>query len=166
MNNPICPCIFIKKNKKKTRFSVIDVYVDDLTLIRTLAELIRTTKHFKKEFEMKNLGNFFFILACRSSISLLEFHQLSYTKKILKRFYMDKTHFLSSLMVVHSLDVKKYSFRPCENGEELLGPKAPYLSAVGALMYLANYTRSDTSFFCQFISQVQFCSNPKTFERY
>ena len=50
-------------------------------------------------------------------------HQLEYTKKILKRFYMDKAHPLSSPMVVHSLDVKNDPFHPGENGEELLGPE-------------------------------------------
>ena len=51
---------------------------------------------------------------------------------------MDKAHPLSSLMVVHSLDVKNYLFHHCENGEELLGLEVPYLSDIGALMYLAN----------------------------
>ena len=49
-------------------------------------------------------------------------HQSAYTKIILKRFYMDKTHSLSSSMIVRSLDVKNDPFRPCENCEELLGP--------------------------------------------
>ena len=59
---------------------------------------------------------------------------------------MDKTHPLSSLMVIRSLDVKKNPFRPYEKNEELLGPKVPYLSAIGALMYLANFTRPDITF--------------------
>ena len=59
---------------------------------------------------------------------------------------MDKTHPLSSPMVVHSLDVKKDPSRPCENGEKLLGPKVPYLSVIGALMYLANYTHLNIVF--------------------
>ena len=54
---------------------------------------------------------------------------------------MDKTHSLSSPMVVRSLDVKKDPFRPCENGEELLGLEVPYLSVICALMYPANCTR-------------------------
>ena len=41
VNNPICPCIFIKK--LETRFAIIAVYVDDLNLIRTPKELTRTT---------------------------------------------------------------------------------------------------------------------------
>ena len=52
-NNPICPCIFIKKSE--IRFAIIVVYVDDLNLIGTLEELTRTTKYLKKEIEMKDL---------------------------------------------------------------------------------------------------------------
>ena len=41
-------------------------------------------------------------------------------------------------MVVRYLDVTKDPFRPLEEGEEILGPEVPYLSAIGALLYLAN----------------------------
>ena len=47
---------------------------------------------------------------------------------------MDKTHPLSSTMVVRLLDVKNYPFRPCEKCEELIGLEVPYLSVIGALM--------------------------------
>ena len=33
-----------------------------------------------------------------------------------------------------------------EGNEEILGPEVPYLSAIGALMYLANHTRPDITF--------------------
>ena len=59
---------------------------------------------------------------------------------------MDKAHPLSTPMIVRSLDVKKDPFRPYEKGEELLGPKAPYLSVIGALMYLANCIHLDIAF--------------------
>ena len=59
---------------------------------------------------------------------------------------MDKSHPLSSPMVVRSLEVTKDPFRPKEENEELLGPEVPYLSAIGALMYLANYTRPNIIF--------------------
>ena len=49
-------------------------------------------------------------------------------------------------MVGRSLDVKKDPFQLQEDDEETLGPKVPYLSAIGALMYLANYTRPDIAF--------------------
>ena len=54
VNNPICPCIFIKK--LETEFAIIVVYVDDLNLVETPKDLIRTKNYLKKEFEMKNLG--------------------------------------------------------------------------------------------------------------
>ncbi|KAI5671425.1 hypothetical protein M9H77_11789 [Catharanthus roseus] len=49
-------------------------------------------------------------------------------------------------MVIQSLDVAKDPFQPQEEDEELLGPEVPYLSAIDALMYLANNTRPDISF--------------------
>ena len=59
---------------------------------------------------------------------------------------MDKAHPLSSPMIVRSLDMKKDPFRPCEKGEELLGPEVPYLSVIGSLMYLSNFTRPHIAF--------------------
>ena len=47
---------------------------------------------------------------------------------------MDKSHPISSPMVVRSLEVTKDPFRPKEENEELFGPEVPYLSAIGALM--------------------------------
>ena len=49
-------------------------------------------------------------------------------------------------MVVRSLDVENDAFRPREEEQEILGPHVPYLSVIGALMYLANSTRSDIAF--------------------
>ena len=59
---------------------------------------------------------------------------------------MDKTYPLSSTMVVRLLDVKNYPFRPCEKCEELIGLEVPYLSVIGALMYLTNCTCLDITF--------------------
>ena len=72
VNNPICPCIFIKKSE--IGFAIIAMYVDDLNLIGTSEKIARVGKYLTKEFEMKDLEKFFFFVsACRSSISLLEF---------------------------------------------------------------------------------------------
>ena len=78
-------------------------------------------------------------------------HQSSYTEKVLKLFYIGKSHPLNSPMVVRSLEVTKDPFRPKKENEELLGPEVPYLSAIGALMYLANYTRPDIAFSVNFL---------------
>ena len=49
-------------------------------------------------------------------------------------------------MVGRSLQQDKDSYRPKEEGEEVLGSEFPYLSAVEAFMYLANCTRSAIAF--------------------
>ena len=129
-------------------FPYIIVYVDDLNFIGTPEELTKTTSYLKKEFKMKDIGKTKFCLDLhikhfREGIFL---HQKMYTKRILKHFYMDKAHQLTSWMVVRSLDVKKDHFRLPEEGEELLNFKVPYLSAIGVLTYLVNCTRSDIAF--------------------
>ncbi|XP_074337364.1 secreted RxLR effector protein 161-like [Apium graveolens] len=85
-------------------------------------------------------------------------HQSNYTEKILDRFYMDKTHPLTTPMVVRSLEVEKDPFRPRKQDEETLGPEVPYLSAIGALMYLANNTRPDIAFAVNLLAR--FSSDP------
>ena len=64
-------------------------------------------------------------------------------KNVLKHFYRNKSHPLISPMVVRSLEMTIDLFQPKEENEELLGLEVPYLSAISALMYLANYTRPD-----------------------
>jgi hypothetical protein len=66
---------------------------------------------------------------------------------------MENAHPLSTPMVVRSPDVKKDSFRPQEDDEEILGPEVPYLRAIGALMYLANCTRPDIAFSLNLLSR-------------
>ncbi|XP_050238254.2 secreted RxLR effector protein 161-like [Mercurialis annua] len=59
---------------------------------------------------------------------------------------MDKANPLSTPMVNRSLNVETDPFRPCGENEDILGPEVPYLSAIIALIYLANCTRPDISF--------------------
>ena len=47
-NNQICPCIFIKK--LEFRFAIVTVYVDDLNLVGTLEELMKTANYLKNVF--------------------------------------------------------------------------------------------------------------------
>ena len=80
-------------------------------------------------------------------------------KKILKRFYMDKAHPLNSPMVVRSLEVDKDPFHPKEENEKLLGPEVPNLNAIGALMYLENYTRPDIAFLVNLLARYSSAPN-------
>uniref|UniRef100_A0A2N9GLH0 Reverse transcriptase Ty1/copia-type domain-containing protein n=1 Tax=Fagus sylvatica TaxID=28930 RepID=A0A2N9GLH0_FAGSY len=143
--------VFVRKRNEKNeiiRFAIVAVYVDDLNLLRTPEELTKTADYLKNEFEMKDLGKTKFCLGFQIEHLLngILVHQSTNIEKVLKHFHLNKAHPLSTPMVVRSLDVKKNPFRPQEVGEETLGPEVPYLSAIGALMYLANCTRPDIAF--------------------
>ncbi|XP_070055840.1 uncharacterized mitochondrial protein AtMg00810-like [Nicotiana tomentosiformis] len=110
--------------------------------------LPKDVEYLNKEFEMKDLGKTKFCLGLKIEHVTNEIfiHQSTYTEKVLKRFYMDNAHTLSTPMVVRSLDINKDPFRPQENDEELVVDETPYLSSIGALMYLANNTRPYIAF--------------------
>ncbi|KAG7584130.1 Reverse transcriptase RNA-dependent DNA polymerase [Arabidopsis suecica] len=158
VNDPICPCVFIKKTN--SGFVIIAVYVDDLNIIGTQAEIQKATNYLKGEFEMKDLGQTKFCLGLQIEHTQkgIFVHQSTYNKRVLKRFNMDKATPLSTPMVVRSLNVESDPFRPPEENEEILGPEVPYLSAIGALMYLANCTRPDISFSVNLLAR--FSSSP------
>ena len=84
VNNSIFPCVFIKKTEKG--LAIIAVYVDDLNLIGTPEELIKTANYLKKEFEMKNIWKtrYCFSLQIEYCLNDVLIHQSSYTEKVLK----------------------------------------------------------------------------------
>jgi Reverse transcriptase (RNA-dependent DNA polymerase) len=146
ISNIITPCVFIKRSISS--FIIIAVYVDDLNLIGSPEEIEKTTKLLKNKFEMKYLGVTKLCLGLQiehyhNSIFV---HQSNYIHKMLKCFNMDKSHPLSTPMVVRSLNVKKDLYRSRENNKKVLGPEVPYLSVIGTLMYLANNMRLDIAF--------------------
>jgi hypothetical protein len=59
---------------------------------------------------------------------------------------MEKAHPVTSPMEIRSLDRDKHMLRKRSDNESLIGPEKPYLSAIGAIMYLANQTRHDFIF--------------------
>ena len=106
-NNSICPCVLIKGYGFE--FVIIAMYVDDSNIIRTPGELPKAVDYLKKEFEMKDLGKTKFCLGLQIEYMKDEIFvlQSAYTKKILKSFYVDKIHPLSTPMVVRLLDINK-----------------------------------------------------------
>ena len=156
-NDPISPCVFIKRSGSE--FVIIVVYVDDLNIVGTPEELEKATSCLKEKFEMKDLGKTKFCLGLQIEHTKVGIfvHQSSYLEKVLKRFYMDNSHPLSNPMVVRHLEAEKDQFRPREKDEKILGPEVPYLSAVGALMYLANNTRPDISFSVNLLARYSSC---------
>ena len=70
---------------------------------------------------------------------------------------MDKSHSLSSPIVVYSLEVKKKDlFHHKEDNEELLGLEVAYYSVISALMHLANYIRLYIAFFVNLLARDSF----------
>jgi hypothetical protein len=145
-NNDDCPCVFIRKSL--TRFCIILVYVDDLNIIGIELDINKARDHLKTEFEIKDLGKTKFCLG----LQLEHFptgilvHPSTYVQKILEKFNMDKAYPSKPHIVIRALEKKTDPFRLCQEGEEALGSEYPYLSVIGALMYLANNTRPDIAF--------------------
>jgi hypothetical protein len=137
--------VFIRKFS--TRFCIISLYIDDLNSIGHAKDIDEAHNHLKKEFEMKDLDKtkIYLDLQIEHLHTSILVHQLAYIKKVLEKINTDKAYPQRTPMIVRVLENDKDPFRP-KQGEEVLGAEYPYLSAIVALMYLANNTRSDITF--------------------
>jgi hypothetical protein len=123
-------------------------YVDDLNIIGTELDINEAQDHLKTEFDMKDLGQIKSCLGLHLEhlpMGILV-HESAYVQKVLEKFNMDKSYPSKTPMVVRDLEKDTDPFQPRQEGEEVLGSEYPYLSAIEALMYLANNTRPDISF--------------------
>jgi hypothetical protein len=66
---------------------------------------------------------------------------------------MDKAYPSKTPMVIRALEKDTDLFQPHQEGEEVLGSEYPYLSAIRALMYLANNTRPDIAFIVNLLAR-------------
>jgi hypothetical protein len=122
--------------------------VDDLNIIGHTKDIDEARIHLKMEFETKDLGKTKFYLGLQLEhleIGILVY-QLAYVQKVLERFNMDKVYLARTHMIIRALEKETDPFRLKEEGEEVLGPEYPYLSAIGALMHLENNTRHGIAF--------------------
>ena len=126
-NNDVCPCVFING------FCIISVYIDDINVIGTHKELTEASSCLKTEFETKKTwGKPSIVSTCRSSMFLKKYWYTSQPtwRRSWRDFKMNKSHELSTPMVVKSLEVDKDPYKPKEDNEDILGPEVPYLSAL------------------------------------
>jgi hypothetical protein len=137
-NNDDCSCFLI--HKSSSGFYIISVYVDDLNIIEL--DINEVCNNLKIEFEMKDLGKTKFCLVLQSKHlpTCILVYQLTYVQKILEKFSMDKAYPSKTLMIISDLERETDPFRPREEGEEVLRSEYPYLSVIGAIIYLANNT--------------------------
>ena len=132
-NNPICPCVFIKKSE--FGFAIVTVYVNDLNLVGTPEELTKTADYLKNEFEMKDLSKIKFCLDLQIEHlpDGILIHQSTYTEKVLKHFHMDKAHPLRSSMLFDHLMSRKILFALKKLAKKLLVLK--YYTSVQSMLW-------------------------------
>jgi hypothetical protein len=145
-NDDLAPCLLMKQTNKE--FVVIDIYVDDINIFGTANLTAQIIETLKQSCEMKDIGMPSYCLGVQFDHLPrgIFISQSTYTKKIIKQFNMQNTHPVSMPMDLRSLDPTKDIFKRRMEHQLILGPEKPYLSAIGALMYLANQTRPDISF--------------------
>ena len=127
---------------------VVAIYKNDLNLVGTPATCQHAMDLLTTQFEMKLLGKTSICLGLQISHILegcIFLHQTTYTQKLLKRFGMDKSNPLAAPMIGQNKTVDN-PYRPCKEEEEGYYDKTRYLVAIGALLYLSTFIRSDISF--------------------
>jgi hypothetical protein len=129
--------------------------VDDLNIIGHAKDIDEARNHLKMEFKMKYLDRSKFCLGLQLEHLHTDIlvHQSTDIQKILEQFNMDKVYSARTPMVVCVLEKDKDPFMPKEAGEDVLEQEYPYLSDNGALMYLANNTRSNIVFTMNYLAR-------------
>lgn len=120
------------------RFSMLAIYVDGVNIFYHKEMNLAAAETLQATFEMTSLETHFCIgQRIEWTLRRLFIHQTTHARCVLKHFSMSQVHLLSTPMVVRYLGVHTNPFRPTDNDEDILGPETPYLTAIGALMYLA-----------------------------
>jgi hypothetical protein len=136
---------------------IVQVYMDDIVFGGSSHSLVaRFAEDMSKEFEMSMMGElqFFLGLQIKQAKEGAFVHQAKYTKDILKKFKMDDSKPLSTLMsTTTALDAD-------EDGEPM--DQKEYRSMIGALLYLTA-TRPDIQFFVCLCARFQ--ASPRTSHR-
>ena len=140
-------CIYHKINGSK--FILLVLYVNDVLLENNDIGLLHETKRFlSNNFEMKDLGNAYFVLGIQihrdRSCGILDLSQKAYIDKVLSRFGMkDGVPGDTPIAKGH-----KFNFLQCPRNEiekkEMV--KISYALVVGSLMYAQVWMCSDIAY--------------------
>ena len=143
-------CVYVKNTKHG--FVIICLYVDDILIMGSNNEVIKTTKEmFSNKFDMKDLGVADVILGIKISKTSdgLILSQSHYIEKILKKFKQNDSSPMRTLVNVN-LHLSK------NNGKIL--SQQEYAQAIDSLMYVMNCTRPDIAYAVSKLSR--YTSNP------
>jgi hypothetical protein len=136
---------------------IVQVYVDGIVFGGSSHSLVaRFAEDMCKEFEMSMMGElqFFLGLLIKQAKEGTFVHQAKYTEDILKKFKMDDSKPLSTLMSTAT------TLHVDEDGEPV--DQKEYRSIIGSLLYLTA-TRSDIQFFVCLCARFQ--ASPRTSHR-
>ena len=143
-------CVYVKNTEHG--FVIICLYVDDILIMGSNNEVIKTTKEmFNNKFDMKDLGVVDVVLGIKISKTSdgLILSQSHYIEKILKEFKQDDSSLMRTPIGVN-LHLSK------NNGKIL--SQQEYTQAIGSLMYVMNCTRPDIAYAVSELTR--YTSNP------
>ena len=130
------------------QIETLAVYVDDINLIGTRNACQYAVQRLESRLDMKFLGKTSLCLGqqiSHFSNGAMLLHQTAYTRKVLKRFGMHNANSLAAPMKFGKSRTFQDPYTPANKEEEEVD-KPGYLAAMGALLYLATFTRPDISF--------------------
>jgi len=138
---------------------IVPVYIDDITLIsKNDSAMDNVVKELQQHFKLRDLGPTTFLLSVQIhqdfSTHSISLSQPQYIDELLKCFGMDDCKPVQTPLVPGT-DLSDLTPTPTQQ-EEMRS--IPYLSAVGALQYLATMTRPDIAFAVSYLGR--FNHNP------
>ena len=153
------PCVFRKVVDGEAEMVVV-VHVDDiLAYAKDQATMDRFATELGQKFNLKNTGDAGYYMGCHITRNRkareFKLDQHLYVESMVKRFDVKKATKIPAASGVPTLSKADESRNP-EEQEEMR--KLPYREAVGALMWTATMTRSDTT--CTVRAVARFCENP------
>lgn len=137
------PCIFFWRKKEK--FAILSLYVDDILIVSNCEDKICETKReLSREFEIKDLGipkRFLGIDIEINENKTIFIHMKSYIDKMLQKFGMTECNPVKTPMVT------KETAKGKSNEKRVINEKieTQFREAIGSLIYLANACRPDIS---------------------
>ena len=153
------PNIYVLRNA--TLYLIIALYVDDLIMVcNDLSFLLKTKVDLSKVFDMKDLGEIFYILGLQITRDrthrMIHISQTKYIQSILKRYGMEDCKSLATPLDANSKLSKDMAPLTSEDINSMAS--IPYQSAVGSLVYAMIGTRADIAYAVGVVSQ--YMTNP------